>query len=274
MRISDWSSDVCSSDLSSIRWPKPPPRRPSTSSWPSWTLSKNSSEVSAECRPILSRLRPRLKPGSEVSSVNSVVPLAPVFGSVLAASTTTTACWPLVMKVFEPLRTKPSPSGVALVDRKITSLPPRPHPAPLPPATEHVVLAELEMVEEQLRGIGRMQAVLVEIAAALETGQRGVEREQRRSLGAGFRIGLGGKHDHAGMLAVGDEGCRAVEDEAITVRRRAGLHALQVGTGARLGHADRADAFTRSEEHTSELQSLMRNSYAVFCLKKKKHKTH
>src|SRR3546814_6845350 len=33
----------------------------------------------------------------------------------------------------------------------------------------------------------------------------------------------------------------------------------------------------RSEEHTSELQSLMRISYAVFCLKKKKHtneKTH
>src|SRR3546814_9111065 len=28
-------------------------------------------------------------------------------------------------------------------------------------------------------------------------------------------------------------------------------------------------ATTRSEEHTSELQSLMRNSYAVFCLKKK-----
>src|SRR3546814_8593381 len=30
----------------------------------------------------------------------------------------------------------------------------------------------------------------------------------------------------------------------------------------------------RSEEHTSELQSLMRHSYAVFCLKKKKHKNH
>src|SRR3546814_6406827 len=28
----------------------------------------------------------------------------------------------------------------------------------------------------------------------------------------------------------------------------------------------------RSEEHTSELQSLMRSSYAVFCLKKKKNK--
>src|SRR3546814_1139634 len=29
---------------------------------------------------------------------------------------------------------------------------------------------------------------------------------------------------------------------------------------------------SRSEEHTSELQSLMRNSYAVFCLKKKNKK--
>src|SRR3546814_1377635 len=32
-------------------------------------------------------------------------------------------------------------------------------------------------------------------------------------------------------------------------------------------------ARARSEEHTSELQSLMRISYAVFCLKKKKHTT-
>src|SRR3546814_3776100 len=31
------------------------------------------------------------------------------------------------------------------------------------------------------------------------------------------------------------------------------------------------DARGRSEEHTSELQSLMRTSYAVFCLKKKKN---
>src|SRR3546814_2754720 len=30
----------------------------------------------------------------------------------------------------------------------------------------------------------------------------------------------------------------------------------------------------RSEERTSELQSLMRNSYAVFCLKKKNNRTH
>src|SRR3546814_5220106 len=38
--------------------------------------------------------------------------------------------------------------------------------------------------------------------------------------------------------------------------------------------ADRGDIaqIGRSEEHTSELQSLMRISYAVFCLKKKKYK--
>src|SRR3546814_6881308 len=35
-------------------------------------------------------------------------------------------------------------------------------------------------------------------------------------------------------------------------------------------HAVRGIADSRSEEHTSELQSLMRISYAVFCLKKKK----
>src|SRR3546814_8588410 len=37
---------------------------------------------------------------------------------------------------------------------------------------------------------------------------------------------------------------------------------------ARSAHRRRS---RRSEEHTSELQSLMRISYAVFCLKKKKH---
>src|SRR3546814_4405371 len=46
--------------------------------------------------------------------------------------------------------------------------------------------------------------------------------------------------------------------------------------GAELAHRRSASAGARSEEHTSELQSLMRISYAVFCLKKKKktNKTH
>src|SRR3546814_10446113 len=50
---------------------------------------------------------------------------------------------------------------------------------------------------------------------------------------------------------------------------RRSLHQLQRASGAP-GGADRLDG--RSEEHTSELQSLMRISYAVFCLKKKKTK--
>src|SRR3546814_3677049 len=48
-------------------------------------------------------------------------------------------------------------------------------------------------------------------------------------------------------------------------------------TGSAAGAATAGSAFDtaavdRSEEHTSELQSLMRISYAVFCLKKKKTK--
>src|SRR3546814_3050616 len=41
------------------------------------------------------------------------------------------------------------------------------------------------------------------------------------------------------------------------------------GSGTELPNPRRPE---RSEEHTSELQSLMRSSYAVFCLKKKKPK--
>src|SRR3546814_9411273 len=47
------------------------------------------------------------------------------------------------------------------------------------------------------------------------------------------------------------------------------------GRGAAHGigrlHNGRVRPAGRSEEHTSELQSLMRHSYAVFCLKKKNH---
>src|SRR3546814_1738569 len=39
------------------------------------------------------------------------------------------------------------------------------------------------------------------------------------------------------------------------------------------GFTSQGDGVPRSEEHTSELQSLMRISYAVFCLKKKKNTT-
>src|SRR3546814_10435575 len=68
-------------------------------------------------------------------------------------------------------------------------------------------------------------------------------------------------------------------DEALTgnahftkleTRDRAFCRLLLTTVLRRLGQIDDAlDRCLRSEEHTSELQSLMRISYAVFCLKKK-----
>src|SRR3546814_10381568 len=57
--------------------------------------------------------------------------------------------------------------------------------------------------------------------------------------------------------------CGAVQ----TLRKGAGPLWAQAGDGTLVWNEASPD---RSEEHTSELQSLMRISYAVFCLKKKK----
>src|SRR3546814_6936040 len=89
--------------------------------------------------------------------------------------------------------------------------------------------------------------------------QRFVAERQRR----GAR--LGAQHlDGGGVVGV------ALADEA------AFLEAVGGEAGGRiLAHRDHGlPAAARSEEHTSELQSLMRNSYAVFCLKKKSDHTH
>src|SRR3546814_10150364 len=50
-------------------------------------------------------------------------------------------------------------------------------------------------------------------------------------------------------------------------------HEREMISGMGLGGAAGNPLLDRSEEHTSELQSLMRISYAVFCLKKKKTTT-
>src|SRR3546814_1820847 len=57
------------------------------------------------------------------------------------------------------------------------------------------------------------------------------------------------------------------------VRSRARCRQLAGAPAAQLHQARPAlpEGCQRSEEHTSELQSLMRISYAVFCLKKKKN---
>src|SRR3546814_5782268 len=58
--------------------------------------------------------------------------------------------------------------------------------------------------------------------------------------------------------------------EAFEPHRQIGGPAQQRGCFLKLAGALQVFLADRSEEHTSELQSLMRTSYAVFCLKKKK----
>src|SRR3546814_5347579 len=59
---------------------------------------------------------------------------------------------------------------------------------------------------------------------------------------------------------------------SIAVVDARGAVELGLGIARALSGTVEATGAARSEEHTSELQSLMRISYAVFCLKKKKSK--
>src|SRR3546814_4356948 len=80
---------------------------------------------------------------------------------------------------------------------------------------------------------------------------------------------------HSGAISIGH---RTIEAVALRVAendgmfRRTGHRAFPPSKafGILVARASNLLSGARSEEHTSELQSLMRISYAVFCLKKKK----
>src|SRR3546814_3220492 len=109
--------------------------------------------------------------------------------------------------------------------------------------------AEVPRGRRQLRGDRELSGVRLSLA----TGRRGVaggrpdrSRLRRRLPDAGTSAGAGAAHAQR--------------------RQRPDPHAG--------GRRDLATAVRRTEEHTSELQSLMRISYAVFCLTKtSKHNT-
>src|SRR3546814_10321179 len=93
----------------------------------------------------------------------------------------------------------------------------------------------------------------------------------------GFREAPSG--DGRGGLLVSAQ--RAAGEDEEQAAHREQHRRTDEGETQRIRHADRGreiardagklgcETVARSEEHTSELQSLMRNSYAVFCLKKK-----
>src|SRR3546814_4411438 len=114
---------------------------------------------------------------------------------------------------------------------------------------------------------GRLRA-----AAAIGVGPDGLARAEAL-LDAGVDvIVVDTAHGHSKgvMAAVGQikRLSNAAQVVAGNVATAEGARAL-VDAGA-----DGVKVGIRSEEHTSELQSLMRISYAVFCLKKKKRSSH
>src|SRR3546814_10579933 len=103
----------------------------------------------------------------------------------------------------------------------------------------------------------------------LQGRQRLRGQERRQLLRRDARLRQQGQSGRPGRRAVAvREGwprgrVRVPRDQELFVQRRP----LRTD---RCPHSAAVAFTTRSEEHTSELQSLMRTSYAVFCLKKKK----
>src|SRR3546814_5235337 len=93
-------------------------------------------------------------------------------------------------------------------------------------------------------------------------------QESRQRLGFGPRIGLD--------IRLDDRQAQRFRQPARAIKKPFGFlgHVAlleMIDELRRLLALGLAHRFERSEEHTSELQSLMRISYAVFCLKKKKN---
>src|SRR3546814_6575408 len=81
--------------------------------------------------------------------------------------------------------------------------------------------------------------------------------------------------DHGPFFRIVDVGQFAAACGHVMIGRREGAlrGAYRQALLAQHFKGGRRAVLDRSEEHTSELQSLMRISYAVFCLKKKTYKT-
>src|SRR3546814_6519846 len=115
------------------------------------------------------------------------------------------------------------------------------------------------------------------LAAVVTGGASGLGLATVKALrAAGVKVAIFDRNPEAGAKAAADVGalfceCDVLSDESVDAAfakaRAANGQERVLVCCAGGGNAIRT---VRSEEHTSELQSLMRISYAVFCLKKKK----
>src|SRR3546814_814121 len=113
---------------------------------------------------------------------------------------------------------------------------------------------------------GRIAGVSGMVATATRMGPGGAPWSQATAFLAGLPIG-------AALIALLVRTPEVSVTSSVPLLILAGL---LVGFGTRLGNGCTSGhgVCERSEEHTSELQSLMRISYAVFCLKHKNNNTH
>src|SRR3546814_5289023 len=104
--------------------------------------------------------------------------------------------------------------------------------------------------------------------------QHTLQREDRQHPRQLVEGGIEGRAAHANSsednrrrfsIVSGSVGPQASKKVTSCLRAPSSLHLRSRRT------TSSSPSAARSEEHTSELQSLMRTSYAVFCLKKKKH---
>src|SRR3546814_2300303 len=95
--------------------------------------------------------------------------------------------------------------------------------------------------------------------------------DQQRSPGGRLAREIDGRLDERKIADKGDKIQKGCEKDRVGDRRIEQIERAHMNSSCNmqssLSDFTRKSALRRSEEHTSELQSLMRISYAVFCLK-------
>src|SRR3546814_7176693 len=116
---------------------------------------------------------------------------------------------------------------------------------------------------------GQVSANESAVAASAMTPATNAAAVEAPKLHAALRALWQGHVQHTREYAVAVHAHRASDANAAADAVVANAKQIANAVGSFYGGAADAQMLTRSEEHTSELQSLMRISYAVFCLKKK-----